>query len=172
MFQNGKTSRIFCLKNYWTCLLGSNSGFILIPVLSLLTWNLQLSNVSPSTDLGQIALRGLMWRWACRLNYRHWGLPFSFQTEDIGEIARRTQSLPKVNESRQRTVVFTQGKDETVVTKGGGIFWLHLQKEQQACMSLLVAESHSRWILKGILNCFVHCFNHLQRKTVDVSLVL
>ncbi|XP_023654292.1 adenosine kinase-like isoform X1 [Paramormyrops kingsleyae] len=41
-----------------------------------------------------------------------------FETEDIGEIARRTQSLPKVNESRQRTVVFTQGKDETVVTKG------------------------------------------------------
>ncbi|MBN3312229.1 ADK kinase, partial [Atractosteus spatula] len=39
-------------------------------------------------------------------------------TEDIEEIARKAQSLPKVNKRRQRIVVFTQGKDGTVVTSG------------------------------------------------------
>uniref|UniRef100_A0A3B3SJX6 Adenosine kinase n=1 Tax=Paramormyrops kingsleyae TaxID=1676925 RepID=A0A3B3SJX6_9TELE len=41
-----------------------------------------------------------------------------FKTEDIEEIAKKAQSLPKENESRQRTVVFTQGKRGTVVAKG------------------------------------------------------
>uniref|UniRef100_A0A674GYX4 Adenosine kinase n=1 Tax=Taeniopygia guttata TaxID=59729 RepID=A0A674GYX4_TAEGU len=38
-----------------------------------------------------------------------------FETEDIKEIARKTQALPKVNTKRQRIVVFTQGKDDTVL---------------------------------------------------------
>ncbi|XP_074965553.1 adenosine kinase isoform X1 [Phalacrocorax aristotelis] len=38
-----------------------------------------------------------------------------FETEDIKEIARKTQALPKVNAKRQRIVVFTQGKDDTVM---------------------------------------------------------
>ncbi|KAJ8365769.1 hypothetical protein SKAU_G00146000 [Synaphobranchus kaupii] len=33
-----------------------------------------------------------------------------FETDDIKEIARMAQSLPKMNEKRQRMVVFTQGK--------------------------------------------------------------
>uniref|UniRef100_A0AAY5EYW9 Adenosine kinase n=1 Tax=Electrophorus electricus TaxID=8005 RepID=A0AAY5EYW9_ELEEL len=37
---------------------------------------------------------------------------------DIVEIAMKTQSLPKVNKKRQRIVVFTQGKECTVMTKG------------------------------------------------------
>lgn len=41
-----------------------------------------------------------------------------FQTEDIEEIARKVQELPKVNKNRQRIVVFTQGKDDTVATVG------------------------------------------------------
>ncbi|XP_035262731.1 adenosine kinase-like isoform X1 [Anguilla anguilla] len=41
-----------------------------------------------------------------------------FETEDIKEIARMAQRLPKENKKRQRIVVFTQGKDETVATKG------------------------------------------------------
>ncbi|XP_036403022.1 adenosine kinase [Megalops cyprinoides] len=41
-----------------------------------------------------------------------------FETEDIEEIAKKAQSLPKVNKKRQRIVVFTQGKDGTVLTKG------------------------------------------------------
>ncbi|KAL4640004.1 adenosine kinase-like isoform X1 [Arapaima gigas] len=41
-----------------------------------------------------------------------------FETEDIEEIARKAQNLPKVNNRRQRTVVFTQGRDHTVATKG------------------------------------------------------
>uniref|UniRef100_A0A8C7V4G5 Adenosine kinase n=1 Tax=Oncorhynchus mykiss TaxID=8022 RepID=A0A8C7V4G5_ONCMY len=40
------------------------------------------------------------------------------ETDDIAEIARRAQSLPKVNKKRQRVVVFTQGKDDTVATIG------------------------------------------------------
>lgn len=40
------------------------------------------------------------------------------QTDDIGEIARKTQNLPKENALRQRVVVFTQGKDDTVATVG------------------------------------------------------
>ncbi|XP_048862726.1 adenosine kinase-like isoform X2 [Brienomyrus brachyistius] len=41
-----------------------------------------------------------------------------FKIEDIEEIAKKAQSLPKVNKSRRRIVVFTQGKRGTVVTKG------------------------------------------------------
>uniref|UniRef100_A0A673MHT5 Adenosine kinase n=1 Tax=Sinocyclocheilus rhinocerous TaxID=307959 RepID=A0A673MHT5_9TELE len=39
-------------------------------------------------------------------------------TEDIEEIAKKAQSLPKENKKRQRIVVFTQGKEGTVMTKG------------------------------------------------------
>uniref|UniRef100_A0A803TZQ8 Adenosine kinase n=1 Tax=Anolis carolinensis TaxID=28377 RepID=A0A803TZQ8_ANOCA len=38
-----------------------------------------------------------------------------FETEDIKEIAKKTQALPKVNLKRQRVVVFTQGKDDTIM---------------------------------------------------------
>ncbi|XP_016090428.1 adenosine kinase-like [Sinocyclocheilus grahami] len=41
-----------------------------------------------------------------------------FETEDIEEIAKKAQSLPKENKKRQRIVVFTQGKEGTVMTKG------------------------------------------------------
>ncbi|XP_076142511.1 adenosine kinase isoform X1 [Alosa pseudoharengus] len=41
-----------------------------------------------------------------------------FETKDIEEIAKKTQALPKANKKRQRIVVFTQGKDGTVMTKG------------------------------------------------------
>ncbi|XP_018621773.1 adenosine kinase isoform X1 [Scleropages formosus] len=41
-----------------------------------------------------------------------------FETEDIEEIAKKAQSLSKENKKRQRIVVFTQGKDGTIVTKG------------------------------------------------------
>ncbi|KAJ8250763.1 hypothetical protein COCON_G00226850 [Conger conger] len=41
-----------------------------------------------------------------------------YETEDIEEIARKAQDLPKVNKKRQRVVVFTQGKDGTVLAKG------------------------------------------------------
>uniref|UniRef100_A0A3Q1JQF5 Adenosine kinase n=1 Tax=Anabas testudineus TaxID=64144 RepID=A0A3Q1JQF5_ANATE len=37
---------------------------------------------------------------------------------DIAEIAKKTQNLPKENMKRQRVVVFTQGKDDTVATVG------------------------------------------------------
>ncbi|KAF4794523.1 hypothetical protein TURU_101645 [Turdus rufiventris] len=43
-----------------------------------------------------------------------------FETEDIKEIARKTQALPKVNTKRQRIVVFTQGKDDTILATGWG----------------------------------------------------
>ncbi|XP_053306982.1 adenosine kinase isoform X1 [Spea bombifrons] len=38
-----------------------------------------------------------------------------FETDDISEIARRTQALPKVNSSRPRVVVFTQGSEDTIM---------------------------------------------------------
>ncbi|XP_059893243.1 adenosine kinase b isoform X2 [Gadus macrocephalus] len=41
-----------------------------------------------------------------------------FKTEDIAQIARDCQNLPKQNEKRRRVVVFTQGKDDTVATVG------------------------------------------------------
>ncbi|XP_075872348.1 adenosine kinase b isoform X1 [Nelusetta ayraudi] len=41
-----------------------------------------------------------------------------FESDDIGEIARKAQNLPKENAKRQRVVVFTQGKDDTVATVG------------------------------------------------------
>ncbi|KAL7983042.1 hypothetical protein Chor_013693 [Crotalus horridus] len=55
-----------------------------------------------------------------------------FETEDIEEIARKTQGLEKANPKRQRVVVFTQGKDETVmatdtVATYTGELWLSAQ---------------------------------------------
>ncbi|XP_034158618.1 adenosine kinase isoform X1 [Pangasianodon hypophthalmus] len=41
-----------------------------------------------------------------------------FKTEDIKEIAKKAQSLPKSNKKRQRIVVFTQGKEGTIMAKG------------------------------------------------------
>ncbi|KAG7236331.1 hypothetical protein INR49_001028 [Caranx melampygus] len=38
-----------------------------------------------------------------------------FETKDVKEIAKKAQALPKVNTKRQRIVVLTQGKDETVM---------------------------------------------------------
>ncbi|XP_031699239.1 adenosine kinase-like isoform X2 [Anarrhichthys ocellatus] len=39
-----------------------------------------------------------------------------FETDDIAEIANKTKNLPKENPKRQRVVVFTQGKEDTVAT--------------------------------------------------------
>ncbi|KAM3859412.1 adenosine kinase b [Diretmus argenteus] len=41
-----------------------------------------------------------------------------FETDDIREIAKKAQNLPKENKKRQRVVVFTQGEDDTVATVG------------------------------------------------------
>uniref|UniRef100_A0A8B9Y839 Adenosine kinase n=1 Tax=Bos mutus grunniens TaxID=30521 RepID=A0A8B9Y839_BOSMU len=41
-----------------------------------------------------------------------------FETEDIKEIARKTQALPKVNSKRQRIVIFTQGREDTILATG------------------------------------------------------
>uniref|UniRef100_A0A8C6X2K5 adenosine kinase n=1 Tax=Naja naja TaxID=35670 RepID=A0A8C6X2K5_NAJNA len=42
-----------------------------------------------------------------------------FETEDIEEIARKTQALKKANPKRPRVVVITQGKDDTVMATAG-----------------------------------------------------
>ena len=55
------------------------------------------------------------------LTYSPSGLVF-LQTDDIAEIAKKTQNLPKDNKKRQRVVVFTQGKDDTVATVGRPFF--------------------------------------------------
>lgn len=44
-----------------------------------------------------------------------------FETEDIKEIARKTQALPKVNSKRQRIVIFTQGRDDTIMATGSEV---------------------------------------------------
>ncbi|XP_073452867.1 adenosine kinase isoform X6 [Aquarana catesbeiana] len=38
-----------------------------------------------------------------------------FETEDIKEIARKAQALPKVNTKRPRVIVFTQGHEDTIM---------------------------------------------------------
>ncbi|XP_009007931.1 adenosine kinase isoform X6 [Callithrix jacchus] len=38
-----------------------------------------------------------------------------FETKDIKDIAKKTQALPKVNSKRQRIVIFTQGRDDTIM---------------------------------------------------------
>uniref|UniRef100_A0A3P8NWE4 Adenosine kinase n=1 Tax=Astatotilapia calliptera TaxID=8154 RepID=A0A3P8NWE4_ASTCA len=42
-------------------------------------------------------------------------------TKDIKEIVRKAQALPKDNKKRQRVVVITQGKDETVMAQSDKI---------------------------------------------------
>ncbi|XP_033469151.1 adenosine kinase isoform X1 [Epinephelus fuscoguttatus] len=44
-----------------------------------------------------------------------------FETKDLKEIAKKTQALPKVNTKRQRVVVLTHGKDDTVMAQGDKI---------------------------------------------------
>uniref|UniRef100_A0A3B4H487 Adenosine kinase n=1 Tax=Pundamilia nyererei TaxID=303518 RepID=A0A3B4H487_9CICH len=44
-----------------------------------------------------------------------------FDTKDIKEIVRKAQALPKDNKKRQRVVVITQGKDETVMAQSDKI---------------------------------------------------
>ncbi|XP_028818677.1 adenosine kinase-like isoform X1 [Denticeps clupeoides] len=44
-----------------------------------------------------------------------------FETKGIEEIAKKTQELSKENKKRQRVVVFTQGKEGTVMAKGGKV---------------------------------------------------
>ncbi|XP_059802833.1 adenosine kinase-like isoform X2 [Hypanus sabinus] len=44
-----------------------------------------------------------------------------FETEDIKEIAKKAQHLPKVNKKRQRIIVFTQGKDDTIVATADNV---------------------------------------------------
>ncbi|XP_060710329.1 adenosine kinase isoform X2 [Hemiscyllium ocellatum] len=44
-----------------------------------------------------------------------------FETEDIKEIAKKAQSLPKVNEKRQRVIVFTQGKEDTIMATADNV---------------------------------------------------
>ncbi|WAQ98958.1 ADK2-like protein [Mya arenaria] len=44
-----------------------------------------------------------------------------FSTTDIKEVAIKTSQLPKLNKSRERIVVFTQGRDPTIVAQGGHV---------------------------------------------------
>lgn len=44
-----------------------------------------------------------------------------FNTSDIKEIALKAQALPKLNEKRKRIIVFTQGKDPTILAQDGQI---------------------------------------------------
>lgn len=45
----------------------------------------------------------------------------NFGTEDIKEIALKAAALDKINKERERIVIFTQGKDPTVVATGGKV---------------------------------------------------
>lgn len=49
---------------------------------------------------------------------------FRSQTDDIAEIAQKTQNLPKENTKRPRVVVFTQGKDDSVATVGKSFLFI------------------------------------------------
>ncbi|XP_008579868.1 PREDICTED: adenosine kinase, partial [Galeopterus variegatus] len=44
-----------------------------------------------------------------------------FETEDIKEIAKKAQALPKMNSKRQRVVVFTQGRYDTIMATGSEV---------------------------------------------------
>ncbi|XP_040831932.1 adenosine kinase isoform X5 [Ochotona curzoniae] len=44
-----------------------------------------------------------------------------FETKDIKEIAKKTQALPKVNSKRHRIVIFTQGREDTIMATEGEV---------------------------------------------------
>ena len=44
-----------------------------------------------------------------------------FNTSDIKEMAAKTAALPKANPSRPRMVVFTRGKQSTIISVGGDV---------------------------------------------------
>ena len=52
---------------------------------------------------------------------RAFGKSEGWATEDVAEIALRVSRLPKASGARPRTVVFTQGKEPTVVAGGGKV---------------------------------------------------
>lgn len=49
------------------------------------------------------------------------GRQMGFNTTDIKEIALKTSQLPKLNKSRERIIVFTQGRDPTIIAQGGHV---------------------------------------------------
>ncbi|XP_031434502.1 adenosine kinase isoform X3 [Clupea harengus] len=55
-----------------------------------------------------------------------------FETEDIEEIAQKAQALSKVNKKRQRIVVFTQGKEGTVMAEGKDVEMFPVLKIDQS----------------------------------------
>jgi adenosine kinase len=56
------------------------------------------------------------------LNHNFRCIESTFHTSvDVREIALKAEALPKFNEKRKRTIVFTQGKDPTVLAHDGQI---------------------------------------------------
>ncbi|XP_074152881.1 adenosine kinase isoform X1 [Sminthopsis crassicaudata] len=55
-----------------------------------------------------------------------------FETEEIKEIARKAQALPKVNLKRQRTVIFTQGKNDTIMATANEVIAFPVLDQNQS----------------------------------------
>ena len=80
------------------------------------------------------------------------------QTEDLKEIAMKMAKLPKVNESRPRTVVITHGKEPAIVVKGTAtltpsFFFNPLSPDSVACEQIVLSPS-----LRSALRIFFALF--------------
>uniref|UniRef100_A0A2K5VIJ9 Adenosine kinase n=1 Tax=Macaca fascicularis TaxID=9541 RepID=A0A2K5VIJ9_MACFA len=65
-----------------------------------------------------------------------------FETKDIKEIAKKTQALPKMNSKRQRIVIFTQGRDDTIMATVKSLLLLSWIKTRKKLLIPMELEMH------------------------------
>lgn len=106
LFQNGFTAHLVSLSLWCVCLDWKN-----------------LTSLSHTRDLWLTLQKLLLMLHSLDSTHSHPVVWCFSQTDDIAEIAKKTQNLPKENTKRQRVVVFTQGKDDTVATVGMPFFF-------------------------------------------------
>uniref|UniRef100_A0A8C7P1X9 Adenosine kinase n=1 Tax=Oncorhynchus mykiss TaxID=8022 RepID=A0A8C7P1X9_ONCMY len=106
-----------------------------------------------------------------------------FQTEDIEEIAKKAEALPKVNKKRPRIVVFTQGKDGTIMTKGDKVETFPVLKIDQKDIvdtngagdafvggTFVYVHEHFGWL--SVPPCPFFSFNHPSMPSSNPSIYL
>lgn len=97
-----------------------------------------------------------------------------FNADNISEMARCTANLPKYNQKRPRTVVFTQGKDPTVLAHQGEITQIdvvpvgkELIKDTNGCGDAFVGGYLSQLVQnKPITDC-VRCGSYAAKSVIQ-----
>ncbi|XP_036365861.1 adenosine kinase isoform X2 [Octopus sinensis] len=87
-----------------------------------------------------------------------------FPNKDLKQMALQVAALPKVNSERERIVVFTQGRDPTIVAQGGKVSEYPVEtvdhdliKDTNGCGDSFVGGFLSQWVLGRSVQDCVRC---------------